>query len=83
MAGRVENRDWPPDDPKVMRTEFYGTGFYPAESCTVAFPWVFTINNNARYGNQEGPFELQLGLAGLETLGTALSHALRSQRNTR
>jgi len=49
-----------PDDPTVMRTEFYGAGFYAAESCTVAFPWVFTINNNARYGNQEGPFELQL-----------------------
>jgi hypothetical protein len=49
-----------PDDPKVMRTEFYGAGFYAAESCTVAFPWVFTINNNARYGNQEGPSELQL-----------------------
>ena len=43
-----------------MRTEFYGIGAYPAESCTLAFIWMFTINNNARYGNQEGPGELQL-----------------------
>ena len=49
-----------PDDPKLMRTEFYGIGVYPAESCTLAFPWVFTINNNARYGNHEGPSEIQL-----------------------
>ena len=40
-----------PDDPKEMRTEFYGVGFYPAESCTLAFLWMFTINNKARYGN--------------------------------
>lgn len=51
-----------PDDPAQMRTEFYGTGFYRAESCTLGFPWVFTINNKARYGNQEGPFELQLAV---------------------
>lgn len=50
------------DDPRLMRTEFYGIGFYPLEACTVGFPWVFTINNNARYGNQEGPFELQLAV---------------------
>jgi hypothetical protein len=49
-----------PDDPALMRTEFYGIGVYPAESCTLAFPWVFTINNNARYGNHEGPSEIQL-----------------------
>jgi hypothetical protein len=49
-----------PDDPKLMRTEFYGLGAYVAESCTVAFPWVFTVNNNARYGNHEGPGEIQL-----------------------
>jgi hypothetical protein len=52
-----------PDDPKLMRTEFYGAGFYQAESCTLAFPWVFTINNNARFGNQEGPGELQLAVS--------------------
>ena len=52
-----------PDDPKLMRTEFYGIGAYPAESCTLAFVWVFTINNNARYGNHEGPGELQLAVS--------------------
>jgi len=51
-----------PDDPKLMRTEFYGVGVYVAESCTLAFPWVFTINNNARYGNHEGPSEVQLAV---------------------
>lgn len=49
-----------PDEPALMRTEFYGIGAYPAESCTLAFIWMFTINNDARYGNQEGPGELQL-----------------------
>ena len=43
-----------------MRTEFYGVGVYQAESCVLGFPWVFTINNNARYGNHEGPSEIQL-----------------------
>ena len=52
-----------PDDPKVMRTEFYGIGAYPAESCTLAFVWMLTINNNARYGNHEGPGELQLAVS--------------------
>jgi len=52
-----------PDDPNLMRTEFYGIGAYPAESCTLAFVWIFTINNNARYGNQEGPGELQLAVS--------------------
>jgi hypothetical protein len=52
-----------PDDPTLMRTEFYGMGFYPHESCTLGFPWVFTINNNGRYGNHEGPFELQLAVS--------------------
>jgi hypothetical protein len=51
-----------PDAPELIRTEFYGTGFYQAESCVLAFPWVFTINNQARYGNQEGPSELQLAV---------------------
>ncbi|MBM3738543.1 MAG: hypothetical protein FJW39_22415 [Acidobacteria bacterium] len=51
-----------PDDLDLIRTEFYGLGFYPAESVTLGFPWVFTINNNARLNprNHEGPFELQL-----------------------
>ncbi len=52
-----------PDSIKEIRTEFYGTGIYPHESCTLAFPWVFTINNEGRFGNQEGPFELQLGVS--------------------
>ena len=51
-----------PDNPALMRTEFYGFGFYLAESCTLGFPWMFTINNNARYGNHEGPGELQMGV---------------------
>lgn len=48
------------DDPKEMRTDFYGMGFYPQDSCTLAFPWVFTINNKGRFGNQDGPMEVQL-----------------------
>ena len=52
-----------PDDPAQIRTEFYGVGAYPAESCTLAFLWMLTINNEARYGNQEGPGELQLAVS--------------------
>ncbi|HEY1786296.1 MAG TPA: hypothetical protein VGG30_12130, partial [Pirellulales bacterium] len=52
-----------PDAPDLIRTEFYGTGFYQAESCVLGFPWIFTINNQARYGNQEGPSELQLAVS--------------------
>jgi len=52
-----------PDSAAEMRTEFYGTGFHPTPSIALAFPWVFTINNRARYGNQEGPFELQLAVS--------------------
>lgn len=52
-----------PDDPALMRTEFYGVGAYPAESCTLAFLWMLTINNNARFGNHEGPGELQLAVS--------------------
>ena len=52
-----------PDNPALMRTEFYGLGVYPAESCTLAFLWMLTINNNARYGNHEGPGELQLAVS--------------------
>jgi hypothetical protein len=51
------------DSPELMRTEFYGIGVYPHESCVLAFPWVFTINNDARCGNQEGPIELQLAVS--------------------
>jgi hypothetical protein len=52
-----------PDDPALMRTEFYGVGVYQHPSCIVAFPWVFTINNNGRYGNHEGVSELQLAVS--------------------
>jgi len=52
-----------PDDVSLMRTEYYGIGVYPAESCTIGFPWVLTVNNNARYGNHEGPEEIQLAVS--------------------
>jgi hypothetical protein len=52
-----------PDNPQLMRTEYYGIGVYPAESCTIGFPWVFTVNNEARWGNQEGPEEIQLAVS--------------------
>lgn len=53
-----------PDNLNVMRTEFYGAGAYAAESCVVGFPWVFTINANVpKYGNQEGPIEVQLAVS--------------------
>ena len=52
-----------PDDPQLMRTEYYGIGAYAAESCTLAFPWVLTVNNNARWGNHEGPEEIQLAVS--------------------
>ncbi|HVU90561.1 MAG TPA: hypothetical protein VHD36_24785 [Pirellulales bacterium] len=52
-----------PDDARLMRTEFYGVGAYPHESCTIAFPWIFTINNRARWGNDEGPMEVQLAVS--------------------
>ncbi|NLX99340.1 MAG: hypothetical protein GXY83_24650 [Rhodopirellula sp.] len=52
-----------PDDPRLMRTEYYGIGAYPAESCTLAFPWILTVNNNARWGNHEGPEEIQLAVS--------------------
>lgn len=51
-----------PDNMNVMRTEFYGSGAYSAESCVVGFPWVFTINANVPQGNQEGPIEVQLAV---------------------
>ncbi len=53
-----------PDDPLQIRTEFYGIGAYHQESCTLAFPWVFTINAMNRYkSNQEGPSEIQLAVS--------------------
>jgi hypothetical protein len=52
-----------PDDPALMRTEFYGVGVYQHPSCVIAFPWVFTINNNGRYGNHDGVSELQLAVS--------------------
>ena len=52
-----------PDDPALMRTEFYGVGVYQHPSCVVAFPWVFTINNNGRHGNHEGVSEIQLAVS--------------------
>jgi hypothetical protein len=52
-----------PDEPRLMRTEYYGIGAYPTESCTLAFPWIFTVNNNARWGNHEGPEEIQLAVS--------------------
>ncbi|HEY1784230.1 MAG TPA: hypothetical protein VGG30_01730 [Pirellulales bacterium] len=52
-----------PDAPDLIHTEFYGAGFYRAESCLLAFPSVFTINNAGRHGGQEGPSELQLAIS--------------------
>ena len=52
-----------PDDPALMRTEFYGVTAYPAGACTVAFPWMLTINNDARYGSHEGPGEIQIAFS--------------------
>ena len=54
-----------PDDPALMRTEFYTVGFYPAESCTLCFISLLTVNNNARTfpRNQEGPGEVQLAVS--------------------
>ena len=45
------------DDPSLMRTEFYGLGVYPAESCTLGFLWILTVNNKATTfpRNQDGP----------------------------
>jgi len=52
-----------PDDEKLMRTDFYGIGVYQAESCTIGFPWILTINNANRFGtNDEGPQEVQLAV---------------------
>ncbi len=57
-----------PDNPALMRTEFYGIATYQAESCVVAFPWVFSVNNNSRFPtagpfNHDGCCEVQLGVS--------------------
>ena len=53
-----------PDDMELMHTDFYGIGVYVAESCTIGFPWMFTINNRDRFGgNQDGPQEVQLAVS--------------------
>lgn len=52
------------DNYNVMRTEFYGTGAYSAESCLLTFPWVFTVTANVtRIGNHEGPLEVQMAVS--------------------
>ncbi len=52
-----------PDDPAIMRTQFYEFPVYSHVSCLVTFPWIFTINNNARYGNQDGAMEVQIAVS--------------------
>ena len=53
-----------PDDSRLMRTEYYGIGSYQAESCTIGFPWILSINNRSRGGgNDDGPQELQLAVS--------------------
>lgn len=53
-----------PDNLNVMRTEIYGTGTYAAESCLIAFPWMFTVTANIpKLGNHEGPLEVQLAVS--------------------
>ncbi len=53
-----------PDDPTFMHTDFYGVGAYAAESCTIAFPWVLSINSETRYGGgSAGPMEVQLAVS--------------------
>lgn len=48
----------------VARSEFYGTGAFAAECGLVAFPWVFTVSANVpRFGNQDGPVEVQLAFS--------------------
>ncbi len=53
-----------PDNFNVMRTEFYGSGAYSAESCVIGFPWVFSVSANVPVKkNQEGPIEVQLAVS--------------------
>jgi len=50
-------------NPQQIRSEFYGLGFYQSESCTLGFPWVLTVNDNDRFGNQDGITEIQLAVS--------------------
>jgi len=53
-----------PTEQDFARTEFYGNAFYPTESCTVAFPWLFRISSPRRTGvNQEGICDIQLAVS--------------------
>jgi len=54
-----------PDDPAALRTEFYGSGFYAAESCIVGFPWIFTINRETGPHSRSnvGGIDLQLAVS--------------------
>ncbi len=52
-----------PDNAKLMRTEFYGVGVYPHESCVIAFPWMLSINATSSIGTHEGPAEVQLAVS--------------------
>jgi len=53
-----------PDNPNVIRTEFYGAGAYSAESGVVGFPFVFTVSANVpKQSNQEGPIEVQFAFS--------------------
>jgi len=52
-----------PPNPKLMRTEFYGIGVYQHESCTLAFPWLFTVTGSHNPNPQEGPGEIQLAVS--------------------
>lgn len=52
------------DNFNVMRMDIYGAAAYVAESCTIGFPWMFTVSANVpKYGNQEGPIEPQLAVS--------------------
>ena len=73
-----------PDDPRLMRTEYYGIGVYPAESCTIGFPWILTINNNARWGNQRRARGNPIGrFPRSGELGAAVPHAGDRHRRAR
>lgn len=54
-----------PDNPNVMRTEIYGSGFYVAESCLLAFPWLLSITTNVpnSLSTNDGPLEVQLAVS--------------------
>ena len=48
-----------PISPNLLNTQYYGTGAYAAESCAVAFPWIFTMSNGGETSSK-GPIEIQL-----------------------